>query len=52
MAADELQLEPEVPSFENRYFLKAFAPIAAAQKPCVKVISPTTTLEHGEYREQ
>jgi hypothetical protein len=52
MPADELPLNRKFRLLRTVIFSRLLTPIAAAQKPCVKVISPTTTLEHGEYREQ
>jgi hypothetical protein len=52
MTADELQQERKFRLLRTVIFSRLLTTIAAAQKPCVKVISPTTTLEHGEYREQ
>jgi hypothetical protein len=52
MAANELQQQWKFRFLRTVIFSRLLTPIAAAQKPCVKVISPTTTLEHGEYREQ
>jgi hypothetical protein len=52
MAAVELQQDRKFRLLSAVIFSRLLTRVAAAQKPCVKVISPTTTLEHGEYREQ
>jgi hypothetical protein len=52
MAANELRLRRKFRLLRDVIFQRLLTPPAAAQKRCVKVISPTTTLEHGEYREQ